>query len=155
MEVFINKLPLAMTEEELRAMLAEYGEIVRIKMQKDRFTGDFRGSVFVELADDELAQKAIDDLNEKVLEEGAEPVSFSQALSREGKPFVFDGRQRRPRGDFGDRPRRDFGDRPRGERSFGDRPRRDFGDKPRGGFGDRPRRDFGDKPRGERSFGDK
>jgi len=45
-----------------------FGNIVSIKVVKDRETGRSKGFAFVEMEDDEEAKKAIEELNEKDLD---------------------------------------------------------------------------------------
>ena len=70
----------------LRLLFADYGEITSAKVIMDRETGRSRGFGFVELSDDELAKKAIEELNQ---------------ASYDGK--VINITEARPREDRGDR----------------------------------------------------
>jgi RNA recognition motif-containing protein len=45
-----------------------YGAVDSVKIIKDRETGKSKGFGFVEMADDEAAKKAIEELNEKELQ---------------------------------------------------------------------------------------
>ena len=63
MNLYISNLSYNISDEDLRQLFADYGEITSAKVIMDRETGRSRGFGFVELADDTLGQKAIDELN--------------------------------------------------------------------------------------------
>ena len=63
MNIYISNLSYGVDDADLSTLLAEYGEIVSAKVIMDRESGRSRGFGFVELADDTLGQKAIDELN--------------------------------------------------------------------------------------------
>ena len=63
MNIFVGNLPFSASEGDLRQIFSDYGEIESVAVILDRDTGRSRGFGFVELADEALAQKAIDDLD--------------------------------------------------------------------------------------------
>ena len=63
MNIFVGNLPFSASEGDLRQIFSDYGELESVAIILDRDTGRSRGFGFVELADDALAQKAIDDLD--------------------------------------------------------------------------------------------
>ena len=63
MNIFIGSLPFSLEEAELRSIFEEYGEVSSAKIITDKFTGRSKGFGFVEMPDDEVAQKAIEELN--------------------------------------------------------------------------------------------
>lgn len=63
MNIYVANIPWKASEEELRALFAEYGEIDSAKIITDKFTQRSRGFGFVEMKDDEAARKAINELN--------------------------------------------------------------------------------------------
>ncbi|MFC2153021.1 RNA recognition motif domain-containing protein [Actinomycetota bacterium] len=63
MNIFVGNLPFSASEGDLRQIFSDYGEIESVAIILDRDTGRSRGFGFVELADEALAQKAIDDLD--------------------------------------------------------------------------------------------
>jgi len=65
MNIYVANIPWKASEEELRALFAEYGEVDSAKIITDKFTQRSRGFGFVEMKDDESARKAIDELNGK------------------------------------------------------------------------------------------
>lgn len=86
MNLYISNLSYNISDENLRQLFADYGEITSAKVIMDRETGRSRGFGFVELSDDELAKKAIEELNQ---------------ASYDGK--VINITEARPREDRGDR----------------------------------------------------
>ena len=89
MNLYISNLSYNISDEDLRLLFADYGEITSAKVIMDRETGRSRGFGFVALSDDELAKKAIEELNQ---------------ASYDGK--VINITEARPREDRGDRGRR-------------------------------------------------
>ena len=86
MNLYISNLSYNISDEDLRLLFADYGEITSAKVIMDRETGRSRGFGFVELSDDELAKKANEELNQ---------------ASYDGK--VINITEARPREDRGDR----------------------------------------------------
>lgn len=86
MNLYISNLSYNISDEDLRLLFADYSEITSAKVIMDRETGRSRGFGFVELSDDELAKKAIEELNQ---------------ASYDGK--VINITEARPREDRGDR----------------------------------------------------
>lgn len=63
MNIFVGSLPFRLEETELRELFEEYGEVVSAKIITDKFSGRSKGFGFVEMPNDEEAQRAIDGLN--------------------------------------------------------------------------------------------
>lgn len=68
MNIFIGSLPFDVDDQELRGYFEEYGEVSTAKIIYDRDTGRSRGFGFVEMPDDEAAQKAIEELDQADIE---------------------------------------------------------------------------------------
>jgi len=64
MNIYVGNLNYKTTEETLRTLFEEYGEVLSVKLIKDRDTGKKKGFGFVEM-EDEFGKKAIDELNDK------------------------------------------------------------------------------------------
>ena len=64
-KLFVGNLPFSATEDELRQMFGQFGEIVDLKLIIDRMTGRSKGFAFVEFADEATAQAAIEGMNGK------------------------------------------------------------------------------------------
>ncbi|GHU69351.1 RNA-binding protein [Bacteroidia bacterium] len=91
MNIFVAGLSFKMNDAELASLFEEYGQISSARVITDRMTGRSKGYGFVEIEDEAVANRAIEELN------GAE----------------YDGRElsvseARPREERSERPRRDF-----------------------------------------------
>ena len=49
MNIYVGKLPYSVTEDDLRTMFVEYGELEEVKVIKDKFSGQSKGFGFVEM----------------------------------------------------------------------------------------------------------
>lgn len=67
--LYVGNLSYDTTEDTLRALFAEFGEIESVNLITDRYTGRSRGFAFVEMATEESAQEAISGLNGKVVDQ--------------------------------------------------------------------------------------
>ncbi|MDH5477381.1 MAG: RNA-binding protein [Nitrospinota bacterium] len=67
MNIYVGNLPFSVTEDALREMFEQYGEIQSAKLITDRETGRTRGFGFVEM-DDAGADAAIKSLNNTEME---------------------------------------------------------------------------------------
>jgi len=63
--LFVGNLPFSATEDALREAFAPFGEVQQVKIMTDRDTGKSRGFAFVEMVQDDEAEKAIAALNGK------------------------------------------------------------------------------------------
>ncbi len=63
MNIYAGNLNYNLSEEELEKVFAEYGEVTSVKIIRDKYTDQSKGFGFVEMAEDEAAQKAINELN--------------------------------------------------------------------------------------------
>ena len=63
MNIFVGSLPWSIEEADLRESFEAYGTVDSVKIVTDKFTGRSKGFGFVEMPNDEEAQKAIDELN--------------------------------------------------------------------------------------------
>ena len=96
-KIFIGNLPFSVSQEQLEEIFVEYGEIVEANLITDRMTGRSKGFAFIEYADEESAQKAIDAMHGQTLEERELVVN----IARPKRPRNFGGGGRGFRG--GDR----------------------------------------------------
>ncbi|XP_024932064.1 heterogeneous nuclear ribonucleoprotein Q [Ziziphus jujuba] len=64
-EVFIGGLPRDISEEDLRDLCDAIGDILEIRIMKDRDTGESKGYAFIAFKTKEVAQKAIEELHSK------------------------------------------------------------------------------------------
>jgi len=133
MNIYVGNLSPETTEDDLRQAFEAFGQVVSVKLLRNRVTGESNRIGFVGMPVSDEAQTAISELNGKNLqgnaikvEEGKRKISHS---IDQGKQEGFDSGGGRD--DRGNRDRRDRYDR--GGR--GDRERRDSSD--RGGRGGR------------------
>ena len=63
MNIYIGNLSYKTTEETLKRLFADFGEIESIKVIKDRFTGRPKGYGFIEMPSNSEADQAIKALN--------------------------------------------------------------------------------------------
>ncbi|MDI3322491.1 RNA recognition motif domain-containing protein [Pinibacter soli] len=68
MNIYVSNLSFNVQDEDLREFFAEYGEVSSAKVITDKFTQKSRGFGFVEMPNDEAAQKAIAELDGGVVE---------------------------------------------------------------------------------------
>lgn len=68
MNIYVSNLSFNVQDEDLREFFAEYGEVNSAKVITDKFTNRSRGFGFVEMPDEEAAQKAIAELDGGLVE---------------------------------------------------------------------------------------
>jgi RNA recognition motif-containing protein len=68
MNIFVARLNFKTRQEDLEAAFAKFGQVSSAKIVKDRETNRSKGFGFVEMANDEEANKAIAALNETELD---------------------------------------------------------------------------------------
>ena len=61
--VYVGNLNYRMRDEDLKQIFADFGEVVSAKVIMDRDSGRSKGFGFVEMGDEESAQKAIESLD--------------------------------------------------------------------------------------------
>lgn len=105
MKVYVGNLPWSVDDEKLKELFSSYGDIEEATIIKDKFSGRSKGFGFVTFSNDEAAQKAITEMNDKDIE--GRKLKVNEAKPMEDRP-----------------PRRDFGNRSGGGRGFGGRQRR-------------------------------
>jgi len=84
MKIYVGNMPFSMTEEQLRGLFEAYGEIASINVITDRETGRPRGFAFVEMADEEGGQKAIEALENHEVD--GRKLNVNKARPRENRP---------------------------------------------------------------------
>jgi RNA recognition motif-containing protein len=63
MNIYVANIPFKASEEELKGLFEEYGEVSSAKIIMDKVTQRSRGFGFVEMADESSAREAITSLN--------------------------------------------------------------------------------------------
>jgi cold-inducible RNA-binding protein len=66
-DIFVGNLDYKTSEDELRQLFAAYGPVDRVSIVTDRYSGQPRGSAFVEMANAGDADKAIAELKDTQL----------------------------------------------------------------------------------------
>ena len=82
--IYVGNLDYNISEEELRAAFAAYGQVDNVTIMRNRDTGQPRGFAFVEMANDEEAQKAIAGTNGTQL--GQRQVNVNEARPKTERP---------------------------------------------------------------------
>ena len=100
MNIFVGSLPFSIEEADLRESFEAYGAVDSVKIISDKFTGRSKGFGFVEMPNDEEAQKAIDELNGATVQGRAIVVNKSEPKP-EGERRSFNGGGNRGGGSFG------------------------------------------------------
>lgn len=65
MNIYVANIPWKASEEELKTLFSQYGDVDSAKIITDKFTQRSRGFGFVEMKDDSAAKQAIEELNGK------------------------------------------------------------------------------------------
>jgi len=63
MKLFVGNIPFSATEDELRALFEEVGQVENVKIIMDKFSGRSRGFGFVEMPNNDESNTAIERLN--------------------------------------------------------------------------------------------
>lgn len=94
--LYVGNLPKSDVErEELQTVFAEAGELVSVKVIKDRKTGKCRGFGFVTVETDEQADQIIDKYNGAMFQEM--PIKIEKALPKAQEQEDEDGEPSEPR----------------------------------------------------------
>jgi cold-inducible RNA-binding protein len=81
-KLFVGGLPFATSNDQLRSLFAECGEVASATVVTDRDTGRSRGFGFVEMSSPEEAARAIAELNGRTV--GGRQINVSEAKERSG-----------------------------------------------------------------------
>ena len=82
--LFVGNLSYSTTSNSLGELFGQIGEVVSARIITDKATGKSRGFAFVEMATDELAQRAVSELNGASLDGRQIAVSEAREPSRGG-----------------------------------------------------------------------
>jgi RNA recognition motif-containing protein len=63
MNIYVANIPFKASEDELKELFEQHGEVSSVKIILDKETNRSRGFGFVEMADDASAKQAINELN--------------------------------------------------------------------------------------------
>lgn len=103
MDIYVGNLAYKTTDDDLRSLFAQYGEVTSARVVTDRATGRSKGFGFVEMPEQQAAQAAIDAINGNDFQGRPLRVNESQPKPREerGSFRRRDNRPPRPRHDAG------------------------------------------------------
>ena len=80
MNIYVGNMSYTTTEEELRGLFEEHGQVDAVRVITDRDTGRPKGFAFVEMADDDEARAAMEALNGKDI--GGRTLTVNEARPR-------------------------------------------------------------------------
>src|SRR5277367_5820621 len=93
MNIYVANIPWKASEDQLKELFGQYGEVTSAKIIMDKVTERSRGFGFVEMTDDAAAMKAIAELNGSMVD--GRSIKVNEAKAKPGK-------------DSGDRGERNF-----------------------------------------------
>lgn len=83
-KLFVGKLSFNTTDDSLRALFAEYGNVISARVATDRDSGRSKGFGFIEMENEEDAKKAIIALNGITFED--REIVVNAARPKEDRP---------------------------------------------------------------------
>ena len=95
MNLYVGNLAYSATENSMRSLFEGFGQVTTAKIVTDKFTGSSRGFGFVEMPNEDEAQRAIAELNGKEFEGRKIVVNESRPREATGNDY------RSPRRDGG------------------------------------------------------
>lgn len=89
--LFVGSLPYSATNSQLEELFAQAGKVESVNVITDKFSGRGKGFAFVEMVDEEGAQKAIKTLNGYSMD--GRTIVVNEARPREDRPYQGSGGQ--------------------------------------------------------------
>jgi cold-inducible RNA-binding protein len=83
-KLYVGNLPYSATEDSLKELFSQAGEVTSVTLIKDRDTGQSKGFGFIEMKNQEAMEAAIKQFNEYKMDERALKVNI--AKPREERP---------------------------------------------------------------------
>ena len=80
-KLYVGNLAYSVTSESLEQLFLEFGSVTSAQVIQDRDTGRSKGFGFVEMQEDDAAQRAISGMHEKQLD--GRPLTVNEAKPRE------------------------------------------------------------------------
>lgn len=112
--IYVGNLPFSVTQEQLKELFSQYGEIEEAVVVINKFSGRSKGFGFVSFKEDASAEKAVAEMNRKEVEGRALNVKEAVPFDENKPRRRFEGRSE---GRFGGR-QGGFSREPRRERRF-------------------------------------
>lgn len=89
-KLFISNLDFEVTTDELRNMFSEIGSCISVVIASDKETRKSKGFAFIEMEEEEAANKAIEQLNNKVI--NGRPMKVCEDRGKNSAPAGGDSR---------------------------------------------------------------
>ncbi|MGE0859401.1 MAG: RNA recognition motif domain-containing protein [Gammaproteobacteria bacterium] len=83
MNIYVGNLAYDVTEDDLREAFAASGDVSRVSLIKDRFSGESKGFAFVEMPNASQGQDAVRTLNARAL--NGRSMKVNEARERESR----------------------------------------------------------------------
>jgi RNA recognition motif-containing protein len=99
--IYVGNLSFDATEDQVRALFEAHGPVDKVSIITDRDTGQPRGFAFVEMTDDEAANKAMEAVNGQNL--GGRNLTVNEARPKADRPRRDGGGGGGGRGGYGGR----------------------------------------------------
>lgn len=80
MNIYIGNLEYGITEDKLKEVFSEFGEVSSVKLITDKYSGQSKGFGFIDMPDNSEADIAISSLNGKAI--NGRPVKVNEAKPR-------------------------------------------------------------------------
>ncbi len=93
MNIYIGNLNWSTTEDDLRSLFLQFGEVASANIVSDKFTGRSKGFGFIEMPDQTAGQNAINALNGQSFKD--RNITVNEARPREERPARSGGGERR------------------------------------------------------------
>jgi RNA recognition motif-containing protein len=84
MQIYVGNMSYQTTEETIKSLFEQYGEVQRVTMIKDRETQRPKGFGFISMDDDVAGKKAIEELDQKEFE--GRTLKINEAKPKEDRP---------------------------------------------------------------------
>ena len=84
MNIYVGNLPYSATEDELRDTFSAFGDVAKVNLITDKYSGQSKGFAFVEMDDNASADAAIKGLNDTNM--GGRNIKVNQAKPRGERP---------------------------------------------------------------------
>jgi len=86
MRIYVGNLAYSVTDDDLREVFGEYGELASAEVIKDKFSGQSKGFGFVDMPNNSEADAAIKELNESMLKGRKLTVNEARPRSESQRP---------------------------------------------------------------------
>lgn len=84
MNIYVGRISRTVSEDALKKVFEQYGQVDSVKLIKDRFTNELKGFGFVDMPNLEQAEAAIANLNNTELE--GQRIVVNEARAPEARP---------------------------------------------------------------------